>query len=188
MNYMALASASNNRATLSIVGNSLKKQKAFLIALLSVFCFSSLLVVEAKGTTSRCRTCEDILQHAAGLSAMEQHLMEENNDPLQAMDKKARNWYAKFQKGGLFYDGWQEISEKVIANVPEQTKGKIEIVMLELGVKIGCEWSKENEIRKISTAMLRGWGKQLRKTISDSPAQLPILLSSIKSEVDGLIF
>ena len=128
------------------------------------------------------------IQHATDLLSIEQHFLEANNDSFQALDKKARKWYAKFQKGGFFVDGWQKISKNVVEKVPEQTKVKTEFSMLALGVKIGCEWSKDNDIRKISTAMLRGWGKQLRKTISNSPAQLPMLLSSIEYEVDTLLF
>ncbi|HID69811.1 MAG TPA: hypothetical protein EYP35_04965 [Desulfobacterales bacterium] len=164
------------------------KQKTLLIALLPVFCFSFLLIVDARGDSSGlCRACQDI-QHAADLASIEKRLLEASNDSLEELDQEALDWYAKFQEGGILFDGWQQISEDVVEIVPEQTRIKTKISMLALGIKIGCEWSKDNDIRKISTEMLKNWGKQLRKTVADSPEQLPVIISCIESEVDDLLF
>jgi len=141
----------------------------------------------AQGKTDSCLPCKDI-QHAANLAAIEKRLLQANNDSLELLDNKARNWYSKFQEGGLFFDGWQEISEDVVAKVPDENKIKTKVTMLALGIKIGCEWSKENDVRKISTAMLQDWGGELRKTVTDSPDNLVVVISSIESEVDELLF
>lgn len=154
--------------------------------------FSSLLLVSfslahAQGKTDSNRPCNDT-QYAANLAAIEKRLLQTNTASVELLDTKARNWYSKFQEGGLLFDGWQEISEDVVAQVPDGKKVKTKVTMLALGVKIGCEWSKENDIRKISTSMLQDWGKILRKTVEDSPDNLSVVINSIESEVDELLF
>ncbi len=131
--------------------------------------------------------CESI-QHAANLAAIEKRLLQITDSSLESLDEKARGWYSKFQEGGIFFDGWQEISKDVVAKVPEENKIKAKVTMLALGIKIGCEWSKENDVRKISTEMLQEWGRKLKRTVSDSPENLVVLIISIESEVDALLF
>ena len=82
---------------------------------------------------------------------------------------------------------WKEISDDVVQQVPEDAKLATKVTMLALGIRIGCEWSKENDVRKISTTMLKKWGKQLRKTVADAPVQIPTVITSIEAEVDSLL-
>lgn len=145
-----------------------------------------LFLGQAQGQSTNCLPCED-LQHAATLAAIEKRLSQAQNNSLELLDEEAKNWYAKFQKGGLFFDGWKEISQDVVAKVPDEEKVKTKVTMLALGVRIGCEWSKENDIRKISTEMLQNWGKQLRKTVEDSPDSLLAVINTIEFEVDQLL-
>ncbi len=142
---------------------------------------------KAHGTREDCLPCESI-QHAANLAAIEKRLLQVTDSSFDALDEKALGWYAKFQEGGLFFDGWQEISEDVVAKVPEKNKIKAKVTMLALGIKIGCEWSKENAVRKITTEMLQEWGRKLKQTVSDSPENLAVVITSIESEVDALLF
>jgi hypothetical protein len=139
----------------------------------------------AQGLNTKCIPCEDI-QHAARLIVLEKHLNEANQDILLDLDKKAR-WYEKFQNGGFFYNGWQQISEDIVARVADEEKLRARILMLTLGVKIGCEWSKENDVRKISTKMLRQWGETLRATANDSPDNILATINIIKFEVNNLL-
>ena len=143
-------------------------------------------LVQAQGKSNNCLPCEN-LRHAVNLAAIEKRLSQASDTSLQALDEEAKDWYATFQKGGLFFDGWQEISEDVVAMVPDEKKLKTKVTMLALGVRIGCEWSKENDVRKISTKMLQEWGKQLRKTVEHSPDSLSVVITSIESEVDALL-
>ena len=97
------------------------------------FCFTAIcvlpfLVSHAQGANTKCTPCEDI-QHAARLIAIEKRLVEVDNDVLLELDDKARCWYAKFQKGGFFYNGWQQISEDVVAKVAAGEKLKTRIIV-----------------------------------------------------------
>lgn len=144
-------------------------------------------LVNARESSADCLPCEDV-QHAADLAAIEKKLLHVSNSSLESLGEKERAWYETFQEGGLLFDGWQEISDKVVAKVPEDKKVKTKVTMLALGLKIGCEWSKENEVRKISTDMLKDWGKMIRKTVKNSPESIFVVISSIESEVDTILF
>ena len=157
------------------------------IAFLGSFVAFLFLVAQVQGTEIGCLSCKDV-QHAANLAAIEKRLQEINDGALQELDEEALEWYAKFQKGGMFFDGWQEISEDVVARVPDEKKIKAKVTMLALGLKIGSEWSKENDVRKISTSMLKDWGKKLSRTVSDSPDNLLVVINSIEHEVNQLLF
>ncbi len=154
---------------------------------LTCFCLIFFFSTHVQSATRDCYSCQDI-QHAANLSAIEKRMLEVNSiESLEELDDEARNWYVKFQKGGMFFDGWQEISEDVVAKVPDEEKLRTKVTMMALGVKIGCEWSKENDVRKISTSMLQDWGKQLSSTVDDSPDNLLVVINSIEYEVNELL-
>lgn len=142
---------------------------------------------QAQGEDEICLSCEDI-QHAANLGAIEKRLLEVSHNSLAMLDEEGLDWYAKFQDGGLLFDGWQEISEDVLAKIPDENKIFTKVTMLALGVKIGCEWSKENDIRKINTDMLQDWGKKIRTSVTESPETISVVISSIESEVNELLF
>ncbi len=126
-------------------------------------------------------------QHAANLASIEKRLSMYSTMSTGKLNREEKKWYDKFQKGGLFFDGWQDISEDVVAKVPEEEKVKAQLTMQVLGDKIGSEWCKKNDIRKISTDMLKQWGSQLRKAVASSSAQITPVIHSIEYEVDELL-
>ena len=56
-----------------------------------------------------------------------------------------------------------------------------------LGMKIGCEWSKDNDVRKIDNDMLRQWGTLLKKTAGQDPEQILEVIVEIEHKVDLLL-
>ncbi len=140
----------------------------------------------AQNKNQNCLSCEDV-QHAINLIALEKSLMEADNGSLDQLDEEALEWFQTFQKGGLFFTGWQEISENVVGKVPKEKKLATKLTMQALGLKIGCEWSKDNKVRKISTSMLQDWGKKIRKAVKEPPGDLLVVVYSIESEVDQLL-
>jgi len=149
-------------------------------------CLSATTVFSA-GTVSKCLPCEAI-QHAANLIEIEKYLQQGNPQTVAQLDKEAQEWFSTFQEGGMLFDGWKDISDKVINNVPENEKVQTKLQMLALGVRMGCEWSKENDIRKISTKMLKNWGKDIRKAVDNRPHEIPLVINRIECEVDELLF
>lgn len=140
----------------------------------------------ATETASTCLPCEAI-QHAANLAEIEKYLRQGNPKTVEQLDEEAKEWFSTFQEGGILFDGWKEISDKVINNVPENEKVHTKLQMLALGVRMGCEWSKENDIRRISTKMLKSWGSEIREAVKKRPTEIPQVIKKIEGEVDSLL-
>ncbi len=156
------------------------------IVILSGVWFLLLSVACAEEYQKTCLPCDDV-QHASNLSFIEKRLILDRDNTFELLDEKEREWFATFQEGTLFFDGWQEISDDVVTNVPEIKKIKAQTTMIILGIKIGCEWSKDNSIRKISNSMLIDWGDELRQAAKKLPESLPLVINAIESEVDKLL-
>lgn len=157
-----------------------------LCAFLSIFVVLSVKSVVAEESKQRCFSCEAV-QHAANLSVIEKYLQQSNPQTIEELNEEARGWFSTFQEGGMFFDGWKEISDDVVEKVPSEKKIRTKITMLALGVRIGCEWSKDNEIRRISTKMLKEWGGKLRDTVDKRPDNIPHVIRNIEAEVDTLL-
>jgi hypothetical protein len=162
------------------------RHKILIIPFFSAVLFLTFFQANGFGSAKICISCEDI-QHAVNLSVIEKRLLQSNPQSVAELDEEAREWFGKFQEGGMLFDGWKEISNDVVQQVPDDEKIKTKVTMLALGIRIGCEWSKENDVRKISTTMLKKWGKQLRRTVADTPVQIPAVINSIEAEVDSLL-
>ena len=69
---------------------------------------------------------------------------------------------------------------------PSQQKEQQE-ALYELGDKIGREWAKNNEVRKINTNMLKKWGKILEDAATNQPEKLAIAIADVNSQVDAAL-
>ena len=72
-------------------------------------------------------------------------------------------WVLSFYQGNLAYQsGWQDIQGYVYeAPAPEAEQELLEQLSL-LGIAIGSEWSKHNDVRQIDTRMLSLWGSTIQ--------------------------
>jgi len=98
-----------------------------------------------------------------------------------------KEWFAKFQEGTLFVQGWKGITADILAKTPEDLQEEQRLALETLGTKIGCEWSKDNDTRKIDTDMLKQWGKQLKQTVTDNPHQVSQVIAEINQRVAMLL-
>jgi hypothetical protein len=157
------------------------------ILLSPVFLFAlSLLLADGNTNIVLSATLNDY-EHAANLVSIEKRLSIYRTMDTGKLNSEEQKWYNKFQKGGLFFDGWQDISKDVVEKFPEEEKIKTKVTMQVLGDKIGSEWCRKNEIRRISTEMLKKWGDQLRKAVASSSTQVASVIYSIEYEVDTLL-
>lgn len=107
---------------------------------------------------------------------------------VSGMSEKEREWFITFLKGNFFADGWEEISAEILTKTEEQQKEHQQVKLDKLGYKIGREWCKGNDVRKINTSMLKKWGKKLKNTADDAPHLLPAVIEEISQEVNILLF
>ena len=112
-------------------------------------------------------------------------------DGLSFDDAKHRLWYARFWTGkctGLSFFScfsgepyWNETMRRLLAKAPAERRGALAARLLDLGRKIGHEWAKENDIRRISTDHIRAWHARLEKSDSDAA------LAAIEAEAARLL-
>ena len=103
-----------------------------------------------------------------------------------SLTKEERQWFIKFQEGNFLVDGWQDISATILEKTPVSEKPEQKLLLVELGNKIGIEWCKDNDIRKIDTTMLKTWGKQLKNIAKENPDHIETVLVAISNELDSL--
>jgi hypothetical protein len=104
-------------------------------------------------------------------------------EAINSLSKEDLQWYQKFNEGIFFFDGWKEITETVLEKYTPEEKEDIILFMQHLGIRIGAEWSRDNDVRKINTDMLRAWGKKIRGAAKAEKAKLTIALHELDSEV-----
>lgn len=105
-------------------------------------------------------------------------------DHLSAEEKK---WFKVFQEGNMFATGWQQISADLLACTPVEEHSDRMVVLENLGLKIGQEWSRPNDVRRVDNSMLRKWGGLLKKAARENPQQLASAIATINRQVDGLL-
>lgn len=119
-------------------------------------------------------------------SSQKQHT-HETGEILTNLSQKEREWYQKFQDGLMFFSGWKEISENILKALPPDERHLTEQLLENMGVRIGTEWSKHNDIRRIDTGQLRSWGDRLRKARKKGETHLSQTVKAISAEVDELL-
>ena len=106
---------------------------------------------------------------------------------LSGLSESEMKWFVTFLEGTFYTDGWQEISNDILVKIsPDERKDK-QYVLTRIGNKIGREWCKDNDVRKINTAMLKKWGAKLRSTAKNEPHLLADVLDNINGEIDSLL-
>jgi len=106
---------------------------------------------------------------------------------LSDMSPEEMEWFSVFVDGTFFADGWQEIADDILVKIDDEERDKQRVLLDELGYKIGREWCRDNDERKIDTSMLKKWGDILKETARDEPHLLAEVLQDIHGEVDSLL-
>jgi hypothetical protein len=108
-------------------------------------------------------------------------------DP-EKLSEEEQEWFTTFQEGTFYVQGWKEITAEILDKIkPENKKKTLRHSLYLLGIRIGCEWSKSNDVRKINTDMLEQWGAELQKTAEEKPDELPVLIADIQQQVFQLV-
>lgn len=113
---------------------------------------------------------------------------EQGNRSLQDLSAEEREWYHKFQKGLLLFDGWEEISQEILACLPQHKQDNAEKLLQTMGRRIGIEWAKDNDTRKIDTEKLRFWGEKLKEAQATGSSQMLNTVRAISAEVNVLLY
>ena len=113
-------------------------------------------------------------------------------DGLTFDNAKHRLWYARFWTGrctglSLFvcFSGkpyWNETMRRLVAAASPEQRPALTARLFELGRKIGYEWAKENDIRKINTDHIRAWYDEMEKA-----GEVEAVVARIEAEAARLL-
>ncbi len=68
-------------------------------------------------------------------------------------------WVVRFYEGSQYMAlGWNAIAESVLVDLSDRRRAQLSRQLDELGKAISGEWAKDNQVRRIDTAMLSLWG------------------------------
>ncbi len=110
-----------------------------------------------------------------------------NYHPHEQLSGQEREWYLKFQNGNLFFDGWKTICKKILSKLPPSEEKRTSKILESMGHRIGIEWAKSNNIRRIDNNQLRDWGEQLTQAKKAGGNHLAHTVESISLEVDRIL-
>jgi predicted hydrocarbon binding protein len=95
--------------------------------------------------------------------------------------------FRKFLEGTFWIKGWNARAKEILQQVPSEQKAEIESLLSELGKKIGREWAKEKNVRKIDSVMLQNWGKAIKAVALQNPQQIVRQLRRLEQEVNNIL-
>jgi len=114
-------------------------------------------------------------------------VLEIDRSVLKGLSDEERQWYERFQHGVAFFEGWAAISAEILTVFPPEKLLDRQHVIQRLGIKIGTEWCRDNNVRRIDTGMLQEWGKRLRSAIGGGAEETDEALGDIEREVDLIL-
>jgi predicted secreted protein len=116
-----------------------------------------------------------LLSVAGAASASAQAVTPVTQDGIAFDDAKHRGWYVRFWTGSckelrvICMSGapyWGEIMQRLLVNVPPQQQEKLRTRLVLLGQRIGYEWAKENDVRRINNDHIKTWSADLKQNVA----------------------
>jgi hypothetical protein len=101
--------------------------------------------------------------------------------------KKEKEWYKKFMDGTFVAKGWKSREKELLEDFEGSERDDMTLLLNGLGKKIGQEWAKDNDVRRIDTPMLQKWGDNLVSAKKQGPDMLAKEVKTIESKVDKLL-
>ncbi len=105
----------------------------------------------------------------------------------QELTERERAWLETFYKGNMLADGWERVTEEILSKTPREMQEEQKKVLEVLGEKIGREWCRDNQVRRIDTRMLRQWGEKLKQAAEEDPRKLAETIRKIDQKVNEIL-
>jgi hypothetical protein len=103
------------------------------------------------------------------------------------ISKHEQDWLKKFYQGTFLVKGWKAQMRDLLQDFQGQERDAVNDLLGDLGEKIGREWSKDNAVRRIDTAMLQQWGANLTSARKKGPDALIDEIRAIDQTVDEVL-
>ena len=103
------------------------------------------------------------------------------------VNRDTQKWLRSFYEGSFLIKGWNARTQEILKNVPPDNTGEVQTLLDSLGEKIGHEWAKDNNIRKIDNTLLKQWGDELLTAKKSKTANLIQTIKKIDKAVDQVL-
>ena len=116
---------------------------------------------------------------------IEAYQADARNQQLQTQNEYLE-WVIGFYEGTLLYPtGWQDVETQLLQGTPVSERSALQSRLTELGVVIGSEWAKDNDVRLINNRLLALWGSTLQLMVG--PEQQLQAINEIGRDIDLLL-
>ncbi len=108
--------------------------------------------------------------------------------PNQALQTQQQylEWVVRFYEGSEFMAlGWNAIAESVLVDLSDAQRSQLTRQLADLGKAISGEWAKDNQVRRIDTAMLSLWGSVMQADFA--PDYRLAAVTMIRHDVSDLL-
>lgn len=95
------------------------------------------------------------------------------------------NWVRKFYTGVNVLPGWLSMSEQVLENLQEPQRSSVDSRLAVLGQRISSEWSKDNQLRLITSRSANVWRDALLESMT--LGDLDNYLNKLDEDVSALL-
>lgn len=94
-------------------------------------------------------------------------------------------WITRFYEGFNMVPGWLDMMEQVRERIPAARWRAVQPRLWQLGQRIGSEWAKDNEVRKLNTRSAAVWRDALLEALSQD--DLEHYLDRLDADVSALL-
>lgn len=94
-------------------------------------------------------------------------------------------WITRFYEGFNLAPGWLDMTEQVLARLPQAEHEWVTARLFELGGRIGREWAKDNAVRRLNTRSAAVWRDALLEALARD--ELETYLDRLSGDVDALL-
>ena len=94
-------------------------------------------------------------------------------------------WVERFYNGINLVPGWSSLSGQVLEKLEEPQLSVVETRLYNLGLKIGAEWPKDNQVRLLNSRSANVWRDALIESLSRD--ELDAYLSILEQDVTDLL-
>jgi len=96
---------------------------------------------------------------------VEQWRQDAVNRDIQSIDEYLL-WINRFYQGFNLVPGWLQVVERVTSRVAVEDQAAVRIQLEALGRRIGSEWAKDNQVRKLNSRMAAVWRDALMEALA----------------------
>ena len=99
-------------------------------------------------------------------------------------------WILGFYQGTVIYPtGWLDVERQLLISTGTEQKAVLASRLRDLGIRIGTEWAKDNEVRMIDNRMLALWGSclQLMQGTDARLAAIDLVSQDIEALFEGAL-